>query len=271
MMKKHRITITLDWASLNKDVQDKAYRMARLAKLGAEDEAAADRLESELTLTDDDMSLLRRAMTQGLAEVVTMCREYVWNKSHAADNHIIKEDNLTITLMMPVNFNLAGCESIGHAIHAYVVGKAMLEWFRYTVPARAAEQRDICAAARKEIETIINARVRATRGGQSIEVIVGDSTDVKVEMLYYVAIEDTILSIDDIQADGVKTTYKKSLSFTADEESRLSVAVALPEGYTPKIGEDNVSRLGNTTHNGQAYVWWSAAAMQNSDFTVSYS
>jgi len=270
-MKKHRITITLDWASLNKDVQDKAYRMARLAKLGVEDEAAADKLESELTLTDDDMSLLKRAMTQGLAEVVTMCREYVWNKSHAADNRIIKGDDLTITLMMPANFNLAGCESIGHAIHAYIVGKAMLEWFRYTVPARAAEQQTICDAARKEIETIINARVRALRGGQSIEVIVGDSTDAKVEMLYYEVIEDTILSIDDIQADGVKTTYEKSLSFNADEETRISVAVAPPKGYTPKIGSDEVVKLGGVTHNGLAYVWWSTAAMQNSDFTVSYS
>lgn len=171
-MKKHRITITLNWESLNKDVQDKAYRMARLAKLGIENEAAADKLESELTLTDEDMSLLKRAMTQGLAEVVTMCREYVWNKSHTSDNKIIQATDVTITLMMPVSFNLAGCESIGHAIHSYIVGKAMLEWFRYTVPSRAAEQAEICAAAKKEIETIINARVRAMRSGESLTVII---------------------------------------------------------------------------------------------------
>jgi len=172
-MKKHRITITLNWASINKDVQDKAYRMARLVKLGVENEAAADKLESELTLTDEDMSLLKRALTQGLAEVVTMCRDYVWSKSHLSDNSIIKEDNVKILLMMPVNFNLAGCESIGHAIHQYIVGKAMLEWFRYTVPTRSAEQAEICVAARKEIETIINARVRSMRQGESLEVIVG--------------------------------------------------------------------------------------------------
>lgn len=172
MMKKHRITVTLNWDSLNKDVQDKAYRMALLAKLGVEDEAAADKLESELTLTDEDMSLLRRAMTIGLSEVVTMCRKYVWNKSHTSDNYIIKEDNVTLILMMPVNFNLAGCKSIGQAIHAYIVGKAMLEWFRYTVPSRAAEQAELCTAARKEILTIINTRVRSMRSGESLEVIV---------------------------------------------------------------------------------------------------
>ena len=64
-IKKHKITVLLDWASLNKDVQDKAYRMARLAKLGVADQTAADRLESEISLGDEDMSLLKRAMAQG--------------------------------------------------------------------------------------------------------------------------------------------------------------------------------------------------------------
>lgn len=171
-MKKHRITVLLHWASLNKDVQDKAYRMARLSKLSVEDEAAADKLESEVTLTDEDMSLLRRAMTEGLAEVVTMCREYVWSKSHTSDDSIIQEADVTMLLMMPATFNLAGCESLGHAIHAYIVGKAMLEWFRYTAPKRYEEQAAVCVAARKEIETILHARVRTMRSGESLTVIV---------------------------------------------------------------------------------------------------
>lgn len=179
MLKKHRITIRLYWASLEKDVQDKAYRMARLAKLSVEDEDAADKLESELTLTAEDMAILKRAMAEGLAEVVTMCREYVWSKSHFSDDLTLGEDDVIIRLMMPVNFNLAGCLSIGHAIHAYIVAKAMFEWFRYTVPSRADEQAALCTAARKEIRTIINARVRAARKAQSLTVIVGDDNDSK--------------------------------------------------------------------------------------------
>ena len=85
MIKKHKITVRLDWMSINKDVQDKAFRMARLAKLGVENPAAAYRLESEITLNEEDMSLLRRAMSQGLAEVVTMCSQYVWDTSHTSD------------------------------------------------------------------------------------------------------------------------------------------------------------------------------------------
>lgn len=173
MIKKHKITVTLDWASLNKDVQDKAYRMARLAKLGVADHAAADRLESEISLGDEDMALLKRAMAQGLAEVVTMCGEYVWNTSHTSDNYIIKDDDVTLTLMMPVNFNLAGCESLGQMIHAYIVAKAMTEWYRYTVPARVEEQMLLCENARKEIQKILGARVKTLADVKTIETIVG--------------------------------------------------------------------------------------------------
>lgn len=177
MIKKHKITVTLDWASINKDVQDKAYRMARLAKLGVDNTTAADRLESEITLGDEDMSLLKRAMSQGLAEVITMCRQYVWNTSHSSDNYIIDSKDVTMTFMMPINFNLAGCESLGQMIHAYIVAKAMTEWFRYTVPARAAEQQALQADARSEIQKIINSRVRLLGNVKSIEIVVGDKNE----------------------------------------------------------------------------------------------
>lgn len=174
MIRKHKITVTLDWASLNKDVQDKAYRMARLLKLGVDDSTAADRLESEISLGDEDMSLLKRAMSQGLAEVVTMCSQYVWNTSHTSDNHVIDEKNVTMTLMMPLNFNLAGCESLGQMMHAYIVAKAMTEWFRYTAPTRAAEQQALQNGARSEILKILAARVRLAGKVREVEIIVSE-------------------------------------------------------------------------------------------------
>lgn len=171
MIKKHKITVRLDWTSINKDVQDKAFRMARLAKLGVENPAAADRLESEITLNEEDMSLLRRAMSQGLAEVVTMCSQYVWDTSHTSDNYIIDGKDMTITLMMPMNFNLAGCESLGQMIHAYIVAKAMTEWFRYTVPERVAEQQALQDTARREIRKIISARVKTLAKAKNMEIL----------------------------------------------------------------------------------------------------
>lgn len=189
-MKKHRITVKLSWAALNKDVRDRASRFIRLAKLSlltklsTDDDTLADRLESELTLTDDDMPLLRRAMTEGMSEVITLCSDYVWGRSHTSDNYSIGADDITLTLMMPLNFNLAGCESLGNAIHAYMVSKAMLEWLRCADPSRflstsakgtvVSEQQEACALALQEIATIINARVRAIRSGECLLVVTGD-------------------------------------------------------------------------------------------------
>jgi len=265
MLKKHRINITIDWQSLNRDVQDKAYRMARLAKLSVKDANEADKLESELTLTDEDMALLKRAMSQGLAEVVTMCREYVWSKSHTSNDYIIKEDNLTITLMVPLNFNLSGCLSIGHAIHAYIVGKAMTEWFRYTMPSRFAEQQDICAAERKEIETILNARVRAMRSGQSLEVIVGEETG---SVTMYYCTSDALIT--EVPSSGFKSTTSRRLSVDATEDEPKCAAVALPQGYTPSIGGYETANIGTQTYDGTLYTWWTTKSLFTDTFVIAY-
>lgn len=159
-IERHKITITIDWSSLERDVTDKAARMALLSRLSASSEETGELLESELSLQDSDMDLLKRAMTQAFAEVVTMCREYMWGRSHASDNGIISDDTITLTLMMPPSWNLAGTESIGAMIHAYVVAKAMQEWYRYTAPSRWSEQQAEALLVRSEIGKILRARVR---------------------------------------------------------------------------------------------------------------
>lgn len=246
MLKKHRITVTLDWASLTKDVQDKAYRMARLAKLGVQDEAAADKLESELTLTEEDMSLLKRAMTTGLGEVVTMCRDYVWNKSHSSRDYVIKEENLTMTLMMPLNFNLAGCLNLGIAIHAYIVGKAMLEWFRYTVPARAQEQMELCAQSGKEIKTILASRVRAMRSGESLEVVVGDEEETSTGTARTIYVGGS--SAAEIDGAGVLAL----VAVTGKSSPRGSYSVALTEGQYIYLCVPSSMTVGGVTSGGFA-------------------
>lgn len=271
MIKKHKITVLLDWASLNKDVQDKAYRMARLAKLGVADQVAADRLESEISLGDEDMSLLKRAMAQGLAEVVTMCGEYVWNTSHTSDNYIINDKNVTLTLMMPVNFNLAGCESLGQMIHAYIVAKAMTEWYRYTVPARVEEQMLLCENARREIQKILGARVRMLTNVRTIGIIVGNDEKPTVTMLYYEDNEYIEEMPTEDSGRPIKTTDQRQASFTASMEEPKSVAVALPLGYTPDIGGQKIKQLGKIVYNDQVYVWWTTDSYRfEENFTVSY-
>lgn len=272
-IKKHKITVLLDWASLNKDVQDKAYRMARLAKLGVADQVAADRLESEISLGDEDMSLLKRAMAQGLAEVVTMCGEYVWNTSHTSDNYIVKDKNVTLTLMMPVNFNLAGCESLGQMIHAYIVAKAMTEWYRYTVPARVEEQMLLCENARREIQKILGARVRMLTNVRTIEIIVGNDEKPTVTMLYAMSNDyyTDVPGTGDAENLNVYTTNERSHTITADDAHSKYGYVGLPLGYTPLIaGKKATTQIGKVVYNDMVYVWWVSDEQYSSDFVITY-
>lgn len=272
-IKKHKIIVILDWASLNKDVQDKAYRMARYAKLGVADQVAADRLESEISLGDEDMSLLKRAMAQGLAEVVTMCGEYVWNTSHTSDNYIINDKNVTLTLMMPVNFNLAGCESLGQMIHAYIVAKAMTEWYRYTVPARVEEQMLLCENARREIQKILGARVRMLSNVRTIEIIVGNDEKPTVTMLYAMSNDyyTDVPGTGDAESLNVYTTNERSHTITADDAHSKYGYVGLPLGYTPLIaGKKAMTQIGKVVYNDMVYVWWVSDEQYSSDFVITY-
>lgn len=274
-IRKHKITITLDWASINKDVQDKAFRMARLAKLGVENPTAADILESEISLSEEDMSLLRRAMTQGLAEVITMCNQYVWSTSHISDNYIIDDDTLTITLMMPVNFNLAGCESLGQMMHAYVIAKAMTEWFRYTVPARAQEQQVLCDNARAEIQKILNARVRMTPHVRALEIIVGDKKPT-VTMLYSLNSSEIFTDIPgqgDFEDYKVRTASQRKVTVpsTIDSEHAKCAAAALPAGYVLYIaGKQAGEQLGKVVYDDKVYVWWTDGVRHKEEFEITY-
>lgn len=173
-MMKHKITVTINWDAINKDINDKAFRMIKLQKLSAPKDG--DVIEGELSLTDDDMAMLRRAMSQALAEVVNICKSYVLSTDHTSNNYNIAAGNITLTLVMPLSWNLAGCYSLGQMMHSYIVSKALCEWFRYTAPDRMKEQAELYMSASKEIKDIINARTRPIAGGQQLDLIVGEST-----------------------------------------------------------------------------------------------
>lgn len=272
-MKKHRITVKLSWDALNKDVRDRAYRVIRLAKLSlltklsTDDSTLADRLENELTLTDDDMPMLRRAMTEGMSEVVTLCRNYVWGRSHTSDNYCIGADDITLTLMMPLNFNLAGCESLGNAIHAYIVSKAMLEWFRCADPSRffstsakgtvVSEQQETCELARQEITTIINARVRAVRSSESLLVVTGNGnscceavSDDSIDELLEGDASNSIKRIETIETNET-TESDTTCDCCADDEEECCDCEAIDDDSIDELLEGDAGNSIETSETNE--------------------
>ncbi len=141
---------------LDNDIRNKAYRLGRMSDIDTE-----------------DTGLLRRAMTEGVAEVVSMCGKYLWSKSHSSNNYLLDDCDMTIVLMMPMNFNLAGCASLGRMIHAYITAKVLADWCRYFSPNNMVTQQQLQEDARNRIRTILNGRTKVVRNVNEMVIVVG--------------------------------------------------------------------------------------------------
>lgn len=172
MISKHKITVILNWIALEKDIRDKIYKSAKTARISTKDTVEADTIENIVSLKEEDTYMLKRSMTQSLSDVITMCGRYIWEKEHTADNNLMADGDIDITLMMPLNFNLAGCRSLGQAIHAYITSKTLSEWYRYTLPSKAEEHNALSELAKMEIKKILSARIKLDSTRESKEIII---------------------------------------------------------------------------------------------------
>lgn len=158
MIRKHKITIKIDWPMLENDIKDKAYHLGMRSDNNTEDNA-----------------MIERSVTEGVAEVISMCGKYIWSKNHDSNNYLLDDDTITIVLMMPMNFNLAGCAGLGRMMHAYVTAKALTDWCRYFSPEHVQIQQQVQENARTEIKNILNSRTKVIRGANEIVIVVGKS------------------------------------------------------------------------------------------------
>ena len=172
-LKKHRITLTIEFESIYRDIYDKTLKLAKLQRLASEDADAGDELEAELQIEpSDDSNLLRGEMTTSLAFIGVMLSPWVWEKGHEADARIIKEEEVTIIMNAPLNFDLALRTPLARLIKTYIVNRTLGAWCQLTNPNRAAEYMTLAQEAEKGIKAIKSKRVRPLRNGTEVHIIV---------------------------------------------------------------------------------------------------
>lgn len=71
--------------------------------------------------------------------------------------------NLTVTLVMPSNYNSSTRETINAALHQYIVNTSVGDWFTITNKADAADYYTLAAANIETIREAANKRVRPVR------------------------------------------------------------------------------------------------------------
>lgn len=160
-MAKKTISITLYMSELIYDVQNKTYLTGRSRNTGDNHEQVANMQANE---DEENQNQIVRSIGNAYANLKTKLSEYIEDSGATANNILLSaSDNLQINLVMPSNFNPATNDTIGAALHQYIVNSAIGEWFTITNKADAADYLTLAAANLAEIREAINKRVRPTR------------------------------------------------------------------------------------------------------------
>ena len=160
-MAKKTISITLYMSELIYDVQNKTYLTGRSRNTGDNHEQVANMQANE---DEENQNQVVRSIGNAYANLKTKLSEYIEDSGSTANNILLSaSDNLQINLVMPSNFNPATNNTIGAALHQYIVNSAIGEWFTITNKADAADYLALAASNRAEIREAINKRVRPTR------------------------------------------------------------------------------------------------------------
>ena len=160
-MAQNTFSITLYMSELIYDVQNKTYLTGRSRNTGDNHEQVANMQANE---DEENQNQVVRSIGNAYANLKTKLSEYIEDSGATANNILLSaSDNLQINLVMPSNFNPATNDTIGAALHQYIVNSAIGEWFTITNKADAADYLTLAAANLAEIREAINKRVRPTR------------------------------------------------------------------------------------------------------------
>lgn len=129
------ITITERVRELVYDIQNKAFLAGRAREAeGKKGYEAASYMQT----SDDEGECyqIKRSLTNAFTALKGMMGEYIAEENTTGDNLINKEidcdGTLTLSLVMPRNYNGAATDGLCNGIHDYLVDMALADWFAIT-------------------------------------------------------------------------------------------------------------------------------------------
>lgn len=163
MAGKKRIDVTLHIREIIFDIENKTHIVGHSREMedGSRYAAASNMQASD----DDDSSYqMKRSISNAIGNLKTELAEYLDEESTATNNRIIAsvdaEEDVTLSLSMPSNYNQASADNLGAGLHQYVVNMAIYDWFVMTNKADAGDYGALSAAA---LETARRALYKRTR------------------------------------------------------------------------------------------------------------
>lgn len=161
MALKKAIKISVVISELLYDIMTETYLKSRTGRDGADYKAAANMYAS---LDEDDRDKIRRSIKRSWSEIKAVVAEYLPEKCQETDSGLTEADNdLSLTLSMPGNFNEGVTESIAEKMHDYVRNATVRDWYLITNKADAPEYEAMAVQALATIRNLVNRRSRPSR------------------------------------------------------------------------------------------------------------
>ena len=160
-MARETITITLYKSEIVHDVQNKTYLTGRSRQTGDNHEEVANMQAND---DDENANQVLRSIGNAFATLKTKLSEYL-DESGTTSNDIqmTATGNLTVALKVPSNYNKAANDTVGAALHQYIVNTAIGDWFTITNKADSESYVALAAANLEQVREAVNKRVRPQR------------------------------------------------------------------------------------------------------------
>ena len=149
MASKKNVTATIEMAWLVYDILNETYLRGRTIQDDKNYKEVASMFASE---DEENYEKILRSIKKGFAEVKTELAEYLNESGLSTNNAAISgDDDLTLNLTMPTNFNEAPTSGLGEAVHDYLKNVAVADWYLVT---NKADAENYVVLAQKSLESI---------------------------------------------------------------------------------------------------------------------
>lgn len=165
MEQKKTITVTLESKEIKFDVMNKSHLTGQAKNAGGADYRSTAYMQA--SEDDEHAYQILRSISNAFSHLKVELGEYLHEDGSTTNNRINKqvEDGakLTLSFLLPSNFNNSACDSLGGMLHEYIVDRTLSEWFVITNPTDAQNYSNLAADALDRAKQALYKRERPTR------------------------------------------------------------------------------------------------------------
>ena len=152
MEQKKTITVTLESKEIKFDVMNKSHLTGQARNAEGKDYRSTAYMQA----SEDAFSHLKVELGEYLHEDGSTSNNRI-NKA------VEKGEKLTLSFLLPSNFNNSACDSLGGMLHEYIVDRTLSEWFVITDKADAQDYANLATDALDRAKQALYKRERPTR------------------------------------------------------------------------------------------------------------